>query len=338
MKIFSGSSNTPLAEKIAQKIGIALSPIEHHIFPDGERRIKLNDSVTGEDTIVVQSTATPVDQNYTELFFMIDALKRSGAKSVIAVIPYLGYQRQDHVFREGEAVSLQVMIRTLESLDVDKIIVLDLHSIKIPEFFHVPLVHLSALPLFAEEIKNIVRGPVGLLSHPTSSNELRALDGSPTPPATPLYDNFILVSPDMGGLRRIQKMSEYLDGMPWIATVKDRNLETGEISIHKIETLQSGLEIDDLKGKSAFIVDDMVSSGKTLVQSVELLRKYGIEDTYAFITHPIFSEEAPRILEESMITKVFTTDSVYVPREKHFRKLEELTISDMIAEKLKVQS
>jgi ribose-phosphate pyrophosphokinase len=311
MKIFSGSSNNPLAEKIAQKIGIELSPIEHHIFPDGERRIKLNDSVAGEETIVVQSTATPVDQNYTELFFMIDALKRSGAKSVIAVIPYLGYQRQDHVFREGEAVSLQVMIRILESLDVDKVVVLDLHSIKIPEFFHVPLIHLSALPLFAAKIKEI------------NSND---------------NNNFILVSPDMGGLRRIQKMSEYLDNMPWIATVKDRNLETGEISIHKIETLQSGLGIDDLRGKTAFIVDDMVSSGKTMVQSVELLRKYGVEDTYAFITHPIFSEEAPKILEESMITKVFTTDSVYVPKEKHFQKLEELTVSDMIADKLKVQN
>ncbi len=156
MKIFSGSSNKPLSEKIAKAIGLQLSPIELFVFPDGERRIKLNDDVVGEDTVVIQSTATPVDQNYTELFFIIDALKRSGARSVTAVIPYLGYQRQDHVFRNGEAVSLQVMIKILESLGVDKVIVLDLHSIKIPEFFHVPIVHLSVLPLFAEEIKKIM--------------------------------------------------------------------------------------------------------------------------------------------------------------------------------------
>src|ERR1700735_5083949 len=128
MKIFSGSSNNHLTEKIAERLKLEVSPIETMIFPDGERRVKLNDSVVDEDTIVVQSTNTPVDQNYIELFFIIDALKRSGARSVTAVIPYLGYQRQDHVFRDGEVVSLEVMIRFLESLKVDKVISLDLHS------------------------------------------------------------------------------------------------------------------------------------------------------------------------------------------------------------------
>src|ERR1700757_4646617 len=104
MKLFSGSSNIPLAQKVAEELQITLSPIETMIFPDGERRVKLNDSVVEEDTVVLQSTNTPVDQNYIELFFIIDALKRSGARSVTAVIPYLGYQRQDHVFRDGEVV------------------------------------------------------------------------------------------------------------------------------------------------------------------------------------------------------------------------------------------
>src|SRR6266550_6910163 len=154
MKLFSGSSNIPLSEKIAEELKMKLSPIETMIFPDGERRVKLNVSVVEEDTVVIQSTNTPVDQNYIELFFIIDALKRNGAKSVTAVIPYLGYQRQDHVFRDGEVVSLDVMIRFLESLKVDKVISFDLHSIKIPELFHIPVVHLSALPLFSERIQS----------------------------------------------------------------------------------------------------------------------------------------------------------------------------------------
>src|SRR5579864_3970652 len=152
MKLFSGSSNTPLAEKVAESLQTELSPIENMIFPDGERRVKLNVSVVDEETVVIQSTNTPVDQNYIELFFIIDALKRSGARSVTAVVPYLGYQRQDHVFRDGEVVSLDVMIRFLESLKVDRVIALDLHSIKIPELFHIEVTHLSALPLFAERI------------------------------------------------------------------------------------------------------------------------------------------------------------------------------------------
>ncbi len=306
MKIFSGSSNVPLSEKIAKKLGLSLSPIELFTFPDGERRIKLNDEVVDEDTVVIQSTATPVDQNYTELFFIMDALKRSGARSVTAVIPYLGYQRQDHVFRDGEAVSLQVMIKILESLGVDKVIALDLHSIKIPEFFHVPIVHLSALPLFAEEIKKI---------HATGGES-------------------ILVSPDMGGLRRIQQMSNLLNNMPWIATVKDRDLDTGKIDISKIELYESGFTLEDLKGKRAFIVDDMTSSGGTLIKSAKLLKSHGISEIYAFITHPIFASIAPNLIQQSAIVKVYTTDSVFIPKEKTFPKLEVISIASMITEKL----
>jgi ribose-phosphate pyrophosphokinase len=305
MKIFSGSSNKPLAERIAECLNLKLSPIEFHVFPDGERRIKLNEEVVDDDTIVVQSTATPVDQNYMELFFIIDALKRSGAKRVTVVIPYVGYQRQDHVFREGEAVSLRVMITILESLDVDRVVVLDLHSIKIPEFFKVPLIHLSALPLFAEVIEKL----------------LGEGDG-------------VLVSPDMGGLRRIQQMSEYLNGMPWVATVKDRNLETGEITINTIDTFESGLAKEDLRNRTAFIVDDMASSGKTLVDSAKLLGEHGVSNIFAFTTHPIFSADAPMILEASHIERVYVTDSVFIPEEKKFPKLNILSMAEIIANKL----
>ena len=305
MKIFSGSTNLPLSEKNAKHLDLELSPIEQFVFPDGERRIKLNDNVVEEDTVVIQSTATPVDQNYIELFLIIDALKRSGAKSVTAVIPYLGYQRQDHIFRDGESVSLQVMIKLLESMKVDKVVVLDLHSIKIPEFFHVPLVHLSALPLFAEKIKK------------------------------DSFENAVLVSPDMGGLRRIKELSELLDGLPWIATIKDRDLNTGEIDIEQIDYADSGLKDADLKGKKAIIIDDMISSGGTIIKSAELLKEKGVSEVYVFITHAIFSDHATKHLQESVIDKVFVTDTVYIPDSKVFPKLEILSVSKMIAEELK---
>jgi ribose-phosphate pyrophosphokinase len=314
MKLFSGSSNKPLAEAIAKKLKIKLSPIETMIFPDGERRIKLNENVVEEDTVVIQSTNTPVDQNYIELFFIIDALKRSGARSVTAVIPYLGYQRQDHVFRDGEVVSLDVMIRFLESLKVDKVIAFDLHSIKIPELFHIEITHLSALSLFAESIQ---------------SKAFNTLVDSDNPDE--LLKDTILVSPDMGGLRRIEQIAEYLGGMPWIATVKDRDLRTGDISIKRFE---GPLAPSDLPGKRAIIVDDMISSGNTVVQSAQLLKDNGVVSCDVFATHAVFSEEAPELLQDSSIDRVYVTDTVSIPEEKYFPKLHVLSVAEMIANSL----
>lgn len=297
VKVFTGSSNKPLAQHIASLLHVDLSPLEIHVFPDGERRVRVEENVLDQEVIVVESTNTPVDQNYMELFFIVDALKRSGATSITAVVPYLGYQRQDHVFREGEAVSLAVVIKMLETAGVNEIITLDLHSIKIPEFFSIPIVHLSALPLFAKKIR-----------------ELETSDGQ-----------YCIVSPDMGGIRRIKILSELLDNMSFVTINKNRDLVTGEISSKEFE--------GEIKNTS-FIVDDMASSGKTLVEAAKLLKEKGAASIYAFVTHAIFSEDAPKLLQESDIKKIFVTDSVYVPKKKQFPKLTIVSTSHMIVEKL----
>ena len=313
MKLFSGSSNTTLAEEIVKALDTTLSPIETMIFPDGERRVKLNVSVVEEDTVVIQSTNTPVDQNYIELFFIIDALKRSGAKSVTAVIPYLGYQRQDHVFRDGEVVSLDVMIRFLESLRVDNVISFDLHSIKIPELFHISVNELSALPLFAERIKS------------------KAFNTLVTNNPDEFLKDVVLVSPDMGGLRRIEKMAQMLGDIPWLATVKDRDLRTGDISIKSFE---GPFNPSDLPGKRTLIVDDMISSGGTVIQSAQLLKENGAVTCDVFATHAIFSEDAPQLLQDSNIDRVYVTDTVLIPEDKFFPKLHVLSVAEMIAKEL----
>lgn len=296
MKIFSGHSNKLLAEKIAQELGYDVSPLEIHIFPDTERRVRVLDSVVNEDTIIVQPTNAPVNLNYMELFFIVDALKRSGAKSVTAIVPYLGYQRQDHVFRSGEAVSLEVVVKTLQASGLDRILVYDLHSIKSKEVFNIPVIHLSALPLFAKTIQSLCQ------------------DAS----------DCVLVSPDMGGIRRIKIISELL-GMPFVTVNKNRDLATGSISSTEFE--------GEVK-KKAFIVDDMASSGQTLAEAAKLLKENGAEEVYALVTHAVFSKDAPSLLQTSSIEKVYTTDSVLVPKEKMFDKLEILSISKEIAEKL----
>ncbi|MCL5432739.1 MAG: ribose-phosphate pyrophosphokinase [Patescibacteria group bacterium] len=298
MKIFSGSSNKPLAEKIAKELNLRLSPVDIHIFPDLERRIRILDKVVDQDTVVVQSTSTPTDQNYMELFFIIDALKRSGAKSVSAVVPYLGYQRQDHIFRDGEAVSIDVIIKNIESLGVDRIIVFDVHSVKTPELFKIPVFHLSALPVFGDFVRKY-------------------------------YNDSILISPDAGGIRRVKILAGLIK-MPFAVITKDRDLETGEVTAEKIEGLPKNKKI-----KRAIIVDDMISSGKTIIVAAEMLRKNKIDEVFVFVTHAIFSEEAPKLLQNSVVEKVIVTDAVFIPKSKYFPKLKVLSIAKTIADQIK---
>lgn len=298
MKIFSGTSNKHLAERIAKELKKELSPLEIHVFPDGEKRIRLLDNVVDQHTVIVQSTSTPADQNYMELFFIVDALKRNGAKSVTAVIPYLGYQRQDHLFRGGEAVSLEVIIRTLEAVGVNRLIGFDFHTVRVPELFRIPVSHLSALPIFAWKIKK------------------EGWTGSDTS----------LVTPDKGGIRRIKILSELLDNMPYASIEKNRDLETGELSAE---------EIDGEIKKRVLIVDDMISSGGTIITSANLLLRKGVEEIYVFATHPVFSDAAWEVLQNSALKKVFVTDSINISKKKQFSKLDVLSVAKMVAKEIK---
>lgn len=339
MKVFSGSSNKPLAEKIAKDLNTNLSPLEIDVFPDGEKRVRVVEKIVDEDTVVVQSTSPNPNDCYMELFFIVDALKRSGAKSVTAVVPYLGYQRQDHVFRDGEAVSLEVIIETLQAVGMNKLITFDLHSIKIPELFSMPIVHLSALPIFAEKIKKLTSAEVASENfrvHNASNEDLKQ-NSNDANAHSENFENFprlkdtILVSPDMGGIRRIKLLSEMLNNISYVSIIKDRDLTTGNIESNRIDNPDSNWK----KGiKTAIIVDDMISTGRTIVAGIELLRKNGIEENIVFATHPVLSNDAKNILQNSKASKIFVTDSINVPKEKKFEKLEVLSISKLIAENL----
>lgn len=294
MKVFSGSANKPLAVKIAEHLGATVSPIEMHIFPDGERRVKLEEDVVGQDCVVVNPTSPPVEAHFMELFFILDACVRSGASSVTAVVPYLGYQRQDHVFRTGEARSLEVVIRMIEACGATGFIGVDFHSVKIPEIFKIPVNDLSAIPLFAEKIKEL------------------DIDLSDT----------VIVSPDMGGIRRIDMLSEMLGGLPTVQVEKDRDLVTGSVTVAKIHGTVK---------KNCILLDDMISSGHTINNALDVLKEEGAVRQFVFATHPVFSDEAPQILEHSLAEKIFVTDSIFVAKEKRFPKLHEISISGLVA-------
>lgn len=299
MLIFSGGSNEKLAEEVATDLGLSLGKLEIVTFADNENRVRVIDNVVDQDVVVVQSTGITPNLYYMELFFILDSLKRSGARSITLVIPYLGYQRQDHIFRDGEAVSLEVIIRLLESLGVTRVISFDFHSIRIPELFKVPVVHLSALEIFAEQINK--------------ENK----------------DDLVLVSPDMGGIARVSKLSELTGGVPFISIVKDRDLDTGNIESN---------EINGEVKKKAIIVDDVVSTGGTLIAAADLLAKNGAEEVSVMATHAIFAKTAPADLENSSISKITVTNTIQLPPKRKFDKLEILSVSGLIAKELKVPS
>ncbi len=300
MLIFSGTSNPALAKKIAEKLDTKLSSLEIFKFPDKEVRIRVLENVLDKHTIVVQSTGVHPNHYYMQLFFILDALKRSGGSEVTLVIPYLGYQRQDHIFRSGEAVSLEVIVNLIKAMKVDRVISFDLHAPRIAEFFinkRIKMDHLSALPVFAKEIEKM---------------DLK---------------NVVLVSPDMGGIRRIKILADLLDNkVPCISIEKNRDLNTGEIESTKIN--------GEVK-KIAVIVDDVISTGKTLIAAADLLKKNGVEEVYVMATHGIFAGEAPVALQNSIIKRVTIADTLEIRTKRKFEKLHIVSVSPLISEALK---
>ncbi len=250
-----------------------------------------------DDVVLIHSTGIPVDENYMELFLTLDALKRSGARSITLVAPYLGYERQDHVFRDGEEVGFEMIVKVLETLRVDKLVTFDMHSIKLPDMFKIPVIHLSALQLFAEKIKNY------------------KLEAS----------NYTLVSPDMGGIRRIKILSE-LTGCEFVTIEKDRDLATGSIRDSSME--------GDVGGKNVAVVDDMISTGETIKAAVELLKEKGAGKVDVFATHAVFSPKSYKILESLPVERIVVTDTIDIPEEKRFKNLEIISVADDLAKAL----
>ena len=203
MILFGDDQNTSLSEGLAADISTPLKYPEIFVFPDGERRIRITEDVVDQEVVFVKTASVTdnVDSFIIETAFLIDALKRSGAKNVTGIIPYLPYSRADHIFRSGEAVPLEVIIHLLERSGLSRILFVDPHTIKMPEMFSIDVSNLSALSLFAEKIKEI-----GF--HPEDS---------------------VIVSPDMGGLRRMEQLSDMVGGLPFTSIEKDRDYATGDI-------------------------------------------------------------------------------------------------------------
>lgn len=290
--IFSGNSNPILSKQIASNLGIKLGKAEIIRFADSECRVRIEEDVEGKDVFVIQSLSNPVDENLMELLLMGDAVKRGEARRIIAVLPYHGYARQDRVHRSGECLSAQVVARLIECVGFDKLITAELHNEAILGFFQIPYVHISGLSVFQSEIEKI-------------------------------KGDLVIITPDAGALKRAQRFAQNLD-LPLALIEKKRDLNQP----HKILSMRV---VGDVKDKVAVVVDDVIVTGGTLVNSAFMLKEKGVKKVIAAATHADFVGGADKILQEGPVDKVWVTDTIPVSEENQFPKLTIFPIAPTIA-------
>ncbi|WP_270622221.1 ribose-phosphate diphosphokinase [Weissella viridescens] len=296
LKIFSLSSNHPLAEKIAASIGVELSAINLARFSDNEIQVNIEESVRGDNVYIIQSTSAPVNDNLMELLITIDALRRASAKSINVVMPYYGYARQDRKARSREPITAKLVANMLEMAGATRVLAMDLHAAQIQGFFDIPVDHLMGAPLLADYL--LTEGVVD--------------------------DNTVVVSPDHGGVTRARKLAEMLGSEEPIAIIDKRRPKANVAKIMNI--------IGNVKGKRAIMIDDMIDTGGTISQGAQKLIDEGAEEVYVVASHAVFSGNAPENLQNSVFKKVIVTDSIALPEEKKFDKLVQVTTADLIGE------
>ena len=291
--LFSGSSNLPLAHEVAKILNISLGKVDLTRFADGELRPWIQDDVRDKTVIILESLSYPMDEHIMEMVLMGDAIRRCAPRAVIAVIPYMGYSRQDKLHRVGEPVSARVIAKFLEVSMFSEIINVDLHNDAIVGFFQIPVMHISALQVLADEVKKM---------H---------------------IENGVVISPDVGGVKRARNLAYALD-LPMVVMEKRRFLD-------KHDTSESYQIIGDVNDKTAIIIDDIISTGGTTVQAAESLKEAGATSVIALATHGVLAGEAVEKLSHAPIDRIIVTNSINIVGDKKFDKLHIVSIAPLIA-------
>ncbi|MCH7760592.1 ribose-phosphate pyrophosphokinase [candidate division TA06 bacterium] len=292
LKVFSGNANLELAKEICDVLQITLGKAFVGRFSDGEIQIKIEENVRGCDVFIVQSTFPPAE-NLFELLLMIDAVRRSSAKRITAVIPYYGYARQDKKDKPRVPISAKVIANLLESSGADRILTIDLHVEQIQGFFDIPVDHLYAAPVFIEHLQDFER------------------------------KDLVVVSPDPGRVNRARAMAKRLGNLP-IAIIDKRRPSPNIAEVMNV--------VGEVKGKNSLIIDDIVDSGGTIIGASEALKREGALKITACCTHPLLSGNASEKLQESKIEEMIVTNTISIHPEKRNAFLQVLTISNLLGE------
>lgn len=297
VKIFAGSSSKKLAEKIAKYLEIELTSVQIIKFADGETFVKSNESVRGDKVFIVQSTSKPVNESIMELLIFIDALRRSSAKEIVAVIPYYGYARQDRKASPREPITSKLVANLLTVAGATRVVTMDLHARQIQGFFDIPVDHMEALPILAKHFIKYGFSP----------------------------EETVVVSPDVGGVKRARSLAKWLHSP--LAIIDKRRAKANVSEVMNI--------IGDVKGKKAILIDDMIDTAGTICNAAVALKEKGAIEVYGCATHAIFSGPAVDRLKESAFSEIVVTDTVELPEDKIFDKLRVLSTSKMFAETIK---
>lgn len=296
LKIFALSSNRPLAEKVAENVGLDLGQLSVNRFSDGEIQINIEESVRGDNVYIIQSTSAPVNDNLMELLILVDALRRASARTINVVIPYYGYARQDRKARSREPITAKLVANMLQNSGVSRVLALDLHAAQIQGFFDIPVDHLMGAPLLADYF--IQKG---------------------------IAEEAVVVSPDHGGVTRARALAEFLKSP--IAIIDKRRPKANVAQIMNI--------IGDVKGKKCIMLDDMIDTAGTITLGAQALMDAGAKEVYVSCTHAVLSGPAIERLENSPIKQVVVTDSIKLPKEKQIDKIVQVSVTPLIASAIK---
>lgn len=293
MRIFTGNANPDLAQKICDKLGVALGKANVFTFSDGETRVEITENVRGMDVFIVQSTCPPVNNTTMELLIMIDAMKRASADRITAVIPYYGYARQDRKVAPRAPISAKLVADLITVAGANRVLSIDLHAGQIQGFFNIPVDNLFATPVLLNYIKKQFK------------------------------DNLVIVSPDTGGVERARAFGKRLGAS--LAIIDKRREGPNESQVMNI--------IGKVNGMTAIILDDMIDTAGTIVQAADATVQAGAKEVYACCSHPVLSGPAVERLEKSIIKEVIVTDSVPLhDRAKECSKMKVLTVSGILSE------
>jgi ribose-phosphate pyrophosphokinase len=293
LKLFTGNANPALAQEICAYLGIRLGEATVSSFSDGEVRVKIEENVRGADVFVVQSCCAPVNDSIMELLIMIDALKRSSASRITAVIPYFGYARQDRKDQPRVPISAKLVADLITTAGADRVLTMDLHAGQIQGFFNIPVDHLYATPVLLEYINK--RGVADL----------------------------VVISPDAGGVERARAFAKRLQAN--LAIIDKRREGPNQAQIMNI--------IGDVEGKSALLLDDMIDTAGTLVQGAQACAEKGAREVWAACTHPVLSGPALDRLQQSCLREVVVTNTIPLKeKERLCPKLHLLSVAPLLGE------
>lgn len=292
LKLFSLTSNTEIAEKIAEAAGVPLGKLSSRQFSDGEIMINIEESVRGADIYIIQSTSFPVNDHLWELLIMVDACKRASANSINVVMPYFGYSRQDRLAKPREPLTAKLVANMLVKAGVNRLLTLDLHAVQVQGFFDIPVDNLFTVPLFAKHY--IDKGLKG--------------------------DDVVIVSPKNSGIKRARSLAEILDTPIAIIDYAQDDSQREE-----------GYIIGEVEGKKAILIDDILNTGKTFAEAAKIVERAGATEIYAVASHGLFAGGAADILETAPIKEILVTDSVHT-KERVPNNTLYLSASKLMAE------